>query len=427
MYGSNNLKLNMESSGAASVAFISSVPFVSSRNCKYAQLRPHRGPLHPSSKHWPRTTNREGAGAASIVCALRQRLPQGVSRDRAGFPVIDLDGYSKPRTPKWLIILILGAALSLVRAIFVRRHLRKPYKRLNLAADIASFYDARSAAWESVWGEHMHHGLYDRVDKVPYKGVRAQIHTMDEMLHYAGIDLAPHHKILDVGCGIGGASRYLALKGGENCDVTGITLSKVQADRASELNLEAGLSHRVKTEVRNVLQNDLQDDSFDLIWSLESAEHIPNKQLFAEQCKRILKPGGRLVVLAWCVRESTPPFRTSEKFSVRRIMEEFCLPRLSPPSEYATEFIRAGLRNVKYEDWTARAAPFWWEVARSAFFNPKGWRALARYGWPLIRSALAMRHVMSGIRQGVFRLVMFSATSPSEQEIALERSREVNC
>lgn len=50
-------------------------------------------------------------------------------------------------------------------------------------------------------------------------------------------------RIVDVGCGIGGSSRYLARKYGAQCK--GITLSPVQAERANALALSQGLSDQV--------------------------------------------------------------------------------------------------------------------------------------------------------------------------------------
>lgn len=50
-------------------------------------------------------------------------------------------------------------------------------------------------------------------------------------------------KVVDVGCGIGGSSRYLASKFGAEC--IGITLSPVQAKRANDLAAAQSLAHKV--------------------------------------------------------------------------------------------------------------------------------------------------------------------------------------
>lgn len=331
------------------------------------------------------------------------------------------------------IIIVFGALLftltvSLIRRLLALQYLSRPYIRRDLSSDIAQFYDLRSAAWEYVWGEHMHHGLYDTVDGKRLTGVRAQIRTMSELLSLGGERLGslPHNlRIVDVGCGIGGASRFLARTFQHlDCKVSAITLSSFQARRALELNNEMNLSNAINVEIRNAMRTGFESDEFDLVWSMESAEHMDDKREFISECTRILKPGGTFLMLVWCIRETSTPLTTGEKYSIRKIMEDYCLPRVAPPSEYETEMVRAGLTNIRVEDWTDRAAPFWREVAISAAFNVRGWQALMRYGWPTIRSALAMRHVMAGIKQGVFRLVAFSATLPNDEESVAIKERQ---
>lgn len=275
----------------------------------------------------------------------------------------------------------------------------------------------------------MHHGLYDKVNGRRLKGVHAQIRTMSELLNIAGDklrSLPTSLRVIDLGCGIGGASRYLARYFQHlGCRVTGITLSPVQAQRARELNMEANLANDVDIQIRNAMETGFDADSFDLVWSMESGEHMDDKRLFISECARILRPGGVFLMLVWCIRETDTPLSVSEQFSIRRIMESYCLPRVAPPSEYETELIRAGMSNIHMEDWTDRAAPFWNEVAASAFLNIRGWQALLQYGWPMVRSALAMRHVIAGIKQGVFRLVAFSASQPTAEERLTAKERDV--
>lgn len=353
-----------------------------------------------------------------------------ITRDNAGFRVLNVRGMSQRHTPLWLLGVIACGFAWIIRRIVILRHLSRVYRREDLNKDIADFYDLRSAAWETVWGEHMHHGLYDVVDGKRLRGSSAQCRTMSELLLLSGLlntELPKGAKVLDVGCGIGGASRFMAKHFGPNCEVTGITLSQVQAQRATEINKEQDLSGRVKNEVRNALSTGFPDNHFDVVWSMESGEHMENKQKFIKECTRVLKPGGRLVMLVWCLRETSPPLRLAERFAIRRIMEEYCLPRVAPASEYDTEMVRSGLRGVKVSDWTKRAAPFWWEVAQSVVFNPKGWAVLWQNGWPLLRSALAMRHVIAGIREGVFRLMALSAKKMTVLEQQEEEERAVYC
>jgi len=76
--------------------------------------------------------------------------------------------------------------------------------------------------------------------------------------------------MVDVGCGIGGSSRYIARKFG--CSARGITLSPKQAKRANEITEKAGLGGTVSFQVADALAQPFADNSFDLVWSMESGE-----------------------------------------------------------------------------------------------------------------------------------------------------------
>lgn len=367
--------------------------------------------------------------AVSTRASLAFGNAANVTYDSSGLPVINIRGFSQaPRRPSWLLVVLAFAVYRLLRRRAMRKMMAQPFGRDNLNKDIADFYDYRTAAWEVVWGEHLHHGLYfgpgGKKDR-RLKGKEAQVETMRELLRIGGLDspeaLSDVEKpmILDVGCGIGGATRFLGRRF-EKARVTGITLSPLQAHRATELNKEAGLDDRVANIECDALDMDFPDNTFDVVWSLESAEHIPDKHKLIDECMRVLKPGGTLVMLAWCLRESSPPLALHEQVSIRSIQREYCLPRLAPPSEYQNLMRRLGLRHVKEEDWTARAAPFWMEVARTAAASKKGWAMLRLYGWPLIRSALAMRHVIAAIRKGTFKLAAMTARKPTAAEVVAE-------
>ncbi|XP_042450121.1 probable tocopherol O-methyltransferase, chloroplastic isoform X2 [Zingiber officinale] len=149
----------------------------------------------------------------------------------------------------------------------------------TLKKGIAEFYDESSAVWEGVWGEHMHHGFYDTDAAATIDDHRAaQIRMIEEALRFAGVSDAPLKKpkeVLDVGCGIGGSSRYIAKKYGAYC--RGITLSPVQAQRAQALAAAEGLADKVNFQVADALDQPFSDGQFDLVWSMESGEHMPDK------------------------------------------------------------------------------------------------------------------------------------------------------
>jgi MPBQ/MSBQ methyltransferase len=125
------------------------------------------------------------------------------------------------------------------------------------------------------------------------------------MLKFSGFKRpATSFRVLDVGCGIGGTSRYLAKKFGTDAQVTGITLSPMQVKRAQQLALEQNLPN-AKFHVMDALAMDFPANSFDLVWACESGEHMPDKKKYVEEMTRVLKPGGKIVIATWCQRDDT--------------------------------------------------------------------------------------------------------------------------
>ncbi|KAK4396344.1 putative tocopherol O-methyltransferase, chloroplastic [Sesamum angolense] len=149
----------------------------------------------------------------------------------------------------------------------------------TLQKGIAEFYDESSGVWEDIWGDHMHHGFYEPGSDVSLSDHRAaQIRMIEESLRFASLSddsVQKPRNIVDVGCGIGGSSRYLARKYGAKCK--GITLSPVQAQRAQELAAAQGLDGKVSFQVADALNQPFPDGEFDLVWSMESGEHMPDK------------------------------------------------------------------------------------------------------------------------------------------------------
>lgn len=95
------------------------------------------------------------------------------------------------------------------------------------------------------------------------------------MLKWASV--AKASRVVDVGCGIGGSSRHLARK--FQCTAEGITLSPYQAGRGNELAREQGLDGQCTFQVADALSMPFKDNSFDLVWSLESGEHVRSEEV----------------------------------------------------------------------------------------------------------------------------------------------------
>jgi tocopherol O-methyltransferase len=281
----------------------------------------------------------------------------------------------------------------------------------NLYQDIREFYDASSGLWEQVWGEHMHHGYYGKGGNYKIDRRQAQIDLIEELLLWAGCNESdPPSEIIDVGCGIGGSTLYLAQKFGSNA--TGITLSPVQASRAKERAMEAGLEDQVRFQVANALEMPFADNSFDLVWSLESGEHMPDKQKFIQECYRVLKPGGKMILATWCHRETSSwagELTPNEIAHLKEIYRVYCLPYVISLSEYRAIALECGFQNMYSDDWSMAVAPFWDVVIDSAI-APKAIMGLFQAGWQTIQGALSLNLMSRGYARGLIRFGLICAS-----------------
>lgn len=277
---------------------------------------------------------------------------------------------------------------------------------LTLQQKIQQFYDASSGLWEQVWGEHMHHGFYGVEGNLIKERRQAQIDLIEELLTWAGVQHAD--RILDVGCGIGGSSVYLAQK--FSATAIGITLSPVQANRAIERAQSAGVD--AEFQVADALEMPFPDNSFDLVWSLESGEHMPDKAKFLQECYRVLKPGGTFIFATWCHRSidpPAPPLTESEQEHLEKIYRVYCLPHVISLPEYERIAQSIGFQDIHTADWSTAVAPFWHVVMGSAL-SPTAIVGLLRSGWKTIQAALALGLMQRGYQRGLVRFGLLGAT-----------------
>jgi ubiquinone/menaquinone biosynthesis C-methylase UbiE len=101
-------------------------------------------------------------------------------------------------------------------------------------------------------------------------------------------------RVLDVGCGIGGPSRYLANTFG--CRVTGLDLTPEFIALAGMLAQRTRLADKVTYRHGDALDMPFPDASFDLVWSQNAAMNIGDRDRLYDEMRRVLAPSGRLAL-----------------------------------------------------------------------------------------------------------------------------------
>lgn len=310
------------------------------------------------------------------------------------------------------------AATVMAALIFVFQRLNTPSRVYDQQANsVGREYDAWTSEGilEYYWGEHIHLGYYgEKERKGPFYGgkdfIEAKYDFIDKMLEFSRVDSPV--KVLDVGCGIGGTSRYIAKKFPQ-AEVTGITISPEQQKRATELATERGLSN-VRFELCDALNMKYEDNSFDFVWACESGEHMPDKVKYVEEMARVLKPGGRIVIATWCQRETPPEFDAQERKTLDYLYGEWTHPYFISIEEYSRIMKATGkLSDVITDDWAVQTIPAWRHSVWVGVWDP--WPVVIRpyLWWKVIRDAWCLEVMHRSFTKGLMQYGMMTATKPA--------------
>lgn len=123
-------------------------------------------------------------------------------------------------------------------------------------------------------------------------GVDLSLWNVDHMIRYAFVSaFVKSKRVLDISCGTGYGSRYLALQGADQ--VVGVDVDDRSIQFASKFYQHPSVSF-IQSDAHYV--QSLEDESFDVIVSFETIEHLKNPRQFLLELRRLLKPGGQLFI-----------------------------------------------------------------------------------------------------------------------------------
>ena len=181
--------------------------------------------------------------------------------------------------------------------------------------------------------------LLSRFDQYHYHGTEA----VDEGI--ARLALEPHHRVLDVGSGLGGPARFIAGQAG--CRVTALELQADVHEVAARLTERCGLAHLVHHQRGDVLDGAVPPGGFDALFAWLAFLHIPDRERLYRRCHEALRPGGGMYVEDYFERR---PFTDGERETLAVKVYSRNLPRLD---ELRRDLGRAGFAEVVIEDVTA--------------------------------------------------------------------------
>jgi SAM-dependent methyltransferase len=104
----------------------------------------------------------------------------------------------------------------------------------------------------------------------------------------------PGQQVLDVGGGLGGPARTLAVEFG--CHVTVVDLTESYVRAARVLTTRLGLDDRVSHHVGDALDLRFDAGAFDVVWTQNSGMNVADKERLYTGFHRVLRPGGLLAL-----------------------------------------------------------------------------------------------------------------------------------
>ena len=211
---------------------------------------------------------------------------------------------------------------------------------------VALHYDDLDTIYREVWGDHIHHGYWKNGSETPTEACLQLIEFLAEKLH-----LKAGTRLIDVGCGYGATARYLAKK--FNCSVQGLTISAAQFNYASSLNEKKS---GVELQLCDWMTNQIVAQSADVVYSIESSEHMPDFDKFFSEAARVLKSRGKIAIFAWLESDSYKVWM--KKYLLQPLCDEARM-QLWTRADYLNELGINGFSKVKYYEISDQVKKTW--------------------------------------------------------------------
>jgi tocopherol O-methyltransferase len=270
--------------------------------------------------------------------------------------------------------------------------------RTNEKPKIVEHYDLVSPYYQSLWGEHIHHGYWIRGDE---SKETAQIQLIEHLARLA--NLQPDSRLLDIGCGFGGTSIYLAKQ--YAISATGITISPVQVEMANREAKRRSVSAKfllMDAEAMNF------PEPFDLLWSVESISHYQDIPGFFSSSAKFLKPGGNFALTDWFRKENPTP---AERKKYIDPIDRGMFVELRGMNDYENFLTASGFRVVHREDITAKCAKSW-DIGVDIIKDKSFWAMAAKLGPHFVTNLKAFQAIRAAIASGNFVYGLFVAKKP---------------
>jgi sterol 24-C-methyltransferase len=240
-------------------------------------------------------------------------------------------------------------------------------RKENYTSLVNNFYDLVTSFYEYGWGQSFHFA-----PRKTWESFETSIHRHEMYLAHR-IGLFKGMTALDVGCGVGGPARCIAVFSEGN--VVGLNNNDYQISRARKITAEAGLSNQVSFLKADFMHIPVEDGTYDAVYAIEATCHAPDKVGCYSEVFRVLKPGCYFGLYEWVMTDKynkTNPKHVEIKEGVEKGNG---LPELDTWKDAENAMREAGFELIDSRDLAHSAdekTP--WYLPLSGSLSISGWR-----------------------------------------------------
>jgi len=181
--------------------------------------------------------------------------------------------------------------------------------------------------------------------------------------------ISPNDTVLDAGCGVGGSAFWLAENLGAK--VVGVNINQMQTEIARKQAVKKKIDKSVNFFVKDFMDTNFPDNSFDVVWGIESICYAESKRDFLAEAKRLMKNNGRIIIADGFLRKRH--LSEEEEGDLHKWLEGWAVPHLVGVNDFRGYLEKLGFNNIEFRDITENVWPSSRKIFRtSCFAYPAG-------------------------------------------------------